>query len=50
MIRKLVFWAIAVFAVYYLVSDPHSAAHAVRAAFGELHTAGSSLSAFVSSL
>lgn len=50
MIRKLAFWAVVVFAIYYLVHDPHGAAHAVRAAFAGLHSAGTSLSTFVSGL
>lgn len=50
MIRKLAFWAVVIFAIYYLVNDPHGAAHAVRAAFAGLHSVGASLSTFANGL
>jgi len=50
MLRKVITWAIVIFIVYYLVSDPHSAAGAVQSALRGLRSAGNSLSTFVSHL
>lgn len=50
MLRKVITWAIVVFIVYYLVSDPGGAAGAVHHIFNGLHSAGNSLSRFVSAL
>jgi hypothetical protein len=50
MIRKVVTWAIVVFIVYYLVSDPHGAAGAVHHIVNGLHSAGNSMAKFVSNL
>jgi hypothetical protein len=48
MTRKLLGWAIVAFLIFYVVSDPAGAAHAARGGLSVLHTAGTSLSAFVS--
>jgi hypothetical protein len=50
MLRKVITWAIVIFIVYYLVSDPHGAAGAVQSALRGLRSAGNSLSTFVSHL
>lgn len=50
MLKKVITWAIVLFIVYYLVSDPNGAAGAVHHAFNGLRSAGNSLSRFVSSL
>jgi hypothetical protein len=50
MLRKVITWAIVVFIVYYLVTNPGGAAGAVHHIFNGLHSAGSSLSRFVSQL
>jgi hypothetical protein len=50
MLKKVITWAIVLFIVYYLVSQPHAAAGVVHSAFNGLRSAGNSLSRFVSSL
>ncbi|HEU5416861.1 MAG TPA: hypothetical protein VFV41_04160 [Streptosporangiaceae bacterium] len=50
MLKKVITWAIVLFIVYYLVSNPHGAAGIVHNAFDGLKSAGASLSRFVSSL
>jgi hypothetical protein len=50
MVRKVLTWAIVLFIVYYLVSDPSGAAGAVHHALNGLRSAGNSLSRFVSNL
>jgi len=50
MLRKVITWAIVLFIVYYLVSNPSGAAGVVHHAFNGLRSAGNSLSRFVSSL
>lgn len=50
MVKKIVIWALVAFAVYFLLSDPDGAARLVSHLFGDLRSAGHSLSSFVSSL
>jgi hypothetical protein len=50
MLKKVITWAIVVFIVYYLVSNPHGAAGTVHGVAHGLRSAGASLSKFVSSL
>lgn len=50
MLRKVITWAIVVFIVYFMVSNPHGAADAVQSALRGLKDAGGSLSTFVSNL
>jgi hypothetical protein len=50
MLKRVITWAIVVFIVYYLVSNPHGAAGVVHSAYNGLHSAGVSLSSFVNSL
>jgi hypothetical protein len=50
MLRKVITWAIVLFIVYYLVSNPHGAAGAVQSALHGLRSAGQSLSRFVDNL
>jgi hypothetical protein len=50
MLRKIAGWAIVIFAGFYLLSDPAGAAGAVHGALNGLHSAGTSLAAFVNSL
>jgi hypothetical protein len=49
-VKTIVTWAIVIFVIYYLVSDPTGAAHAMRTAIDGLKSAGHSLSTFVSNL
>ncbi len=50
MLKKVITWAIVVFIVYYLVSDPHGAAGTLHGALTGLRSAGNGLSKFVSAL
>jgi hypothetical protein len=50
LLKKVILWAIVIFIVYYLATDPHGAAGAVHSAFDGLRDAGHSLSQFVDSL
>jgi hypothetical protein len=50
MVRKIVVWALVVFVVFYLLTDPNGAAHFVSTVFNGLKSAGHSLSTFVSKL
>jgi hypothetical protein len=50
MLRKILGWAIVVFIAFYLVSDPGGAGATVHHIANGLHSAGTSLATFVSSL
>jgi hypothetical protein len=49
-LRKVITWAIVIFIIYYLATDPGGAANALHHAFNGLKTAGNSMSRFVNSL
>jgi hypothetical protein len=49
-LKKIITWAIVIFIVYYLATQPTGAAHFVRSVFTWLQSAGKSLSTFVNSL
>jgi hypothetical protein len=49
-LKKVLTWALVIFIVYYLATQPVGAAHALHSAFNGLHSAGNSLSTFVNSL
>jgi hypothetical protein len=49
-LKKILTWAIVIFIVFYLATQPVGAAHALHSAFNGLHSAGISLSTFVNSL
>jgi hypothetical protein len=49
-LRKVITWAIVIFIVYYLATDPTGAAHALQQAFNGLKSAGNSMSRFVNKL
>jgi hypothetical protein len=49
-LRKVILWAIVIFIVYYLATDPHGAATFLHHAFNGLKSAGNSMSRFVNSL
>jgi hypothetical protein len=49
-LRKIVTWAIVIFLVYYLFSDPNGAANAMHHLFNLLKEAGNSLAKFVNHL
>ena len=50
MLRKVITWAIVIFIIYYLATDPTGAAHALHNAFNGLKTAGNSMAQFVNKL
>ena len=50
MLRKIITWGIVIFIVYYLATDPHGAAGALKGLFNWLHQAGKSMTQFVNSL
>ena len=50
MLRKVIAWAIVLFVVYYLATNPTGAAHALHQAFNGLKRAGDSMSRFVNKL
>jgi hypothetical protein len=49
-LRKVITWAIVLFVVYYLATNPTGAAHALQQAFNGLKHAGDSMSRFVNKL
>jgi len=50
MLRKVITWAIVIFCVYYLVSDPHGAAGVVQSALRGLRGAGDAVGRFAGGL
>lgn len=50
MLKKVITWAIVIFVVFYLVTQPTSAANLIHGWYNGLHSAAHSLSTFVSSL
>jgi hypothetical protein len=49
-LRKVITWAIVIFIIYYLATDPTGAAHALQSAFNGLRSAGNSMARFVNKL
>jgi hypothetical protein len=49
-VKKIITWAVVIFVVYYLATNPHGAADFVRNAFTWLRGAGSSMATFVNSI
>jgi hypothetical protein len=49
-LRKVITWAIVIFIVYYLATNPTGAANALHHAFNGLKSAGNSMATFVNSL
>jgi hypothetical protein len=50
MVKKVLTWALIIFVVYYLATNPHGAADFVKGVFHWLQGAGKSLSQFVDDL
>jgi len=50
MLKKVLTWAIVIFVVYYLATQPTGAANIIHHTYNGLHAAGSSLARFVNSL
>lgn len=48
--KKVLTWAVVVFLVYYLVTQPHGAGHAIGTVLSWLKSAGSSLATFLNSI
>jgi hypothetical protein len=49
-LRKVLMWALVIFIIYYLATNPTGAAHALHDAFNGLKSAGNSMSRFVDKL
>jgi hypothetical protein len=49
-LRKAITWALVIFIVYYLATNPTGAAHFLQHAFNGLKSAGNSMSRFVNKL
>jgi hypothetical protein len=50
MLRKIITWAIVIFIVFYLLTQPSGAAHVISNLLNLLKSAGNSLATFVNSL
>ena len=50
MLRKIITWAIVIFIIFYVATQPSGAAAIVHHAYNGLHDAASSLATFVNSL
>jgi hypothetical protein len=50
MLKKVITWAIVLFIVYYLATQPHGAANFVHHVYNGLHSAANSMSTFVNTL
>lgn len=50
MLRKVLTWALVIFALYYLATNPTGAANALQQAFNGLKSAGNSMAQFVNKL
>jgi hypothetical protein len=50
MLRKIITWAIVIFVAFYLLTQPHGAANAIRGLMDLLKNTGNSFSAFVNAL
>jgi hypothetical protein len=50
MLRKIITWAIVIFIVFYLLTQPSGAAHVINNLLNLLKEAGNSLATFVNSL
>ncbi len=48
--KKIITWAVVVFLIYYLVTQPQGAGHAIGSILGWLKNAGSSLATFLNSI
>jgi hypothetical protein len=49
-LRKVITWAIVIFVIYYLATDPNAAAGFLKHALHGLQSAGNSMSKFVNKL
>ncbi len=50
MLKKVITWAIVIFIVFYLATQPTGAANVVHHAYNGLHSAATSLATFVNHL
>ena len=50
MLKRVITWAIVIFVVYYIATDPNGAAGFLRTAMHGLQDAGNSMSRFVNKL
>jgi len=50
MLKKIITWAVVLFIVFYIATQPSGAAGFVHSAFNGLHSAANSMAKFVNSL
>ena len=50
MLKKIITWAIVLFVIFYLATDPTGAAGLIHHAYNGVHSAANSLATFVNSL
>jgi hypothetical protein len=50
MLKKIITWAVVLFVVFYIATEPSGAAGFVHDAFNDLHSAANSMARFVNSL
>jgi hypothetical protein len=50
MLKKVITWAVVIFVIYYLATQPTGAANLIHHAYNGLKSAGHSLSTFVNTL
>ncbi len=50
MLKKIITWAIVIFIIFYIATEPSGAAGIVHSIFNGLHSAATSMAEFVNSL
>jgi hypothetical protein len=50
MLKKVLTWAVVIFVIFYLVSQPTSSANLLHGWYNDIHSIGTHLATFVSSL
>lgn len=50
MLKKVITWAVVIFVIYYIATQPTGAANLIHHAYNGVHAAGTSLAKFVNSL
>jgi hypothetical protein len=50
MLKKIITWAIVIFIIFYVATEPAGAANIVHSIYNGLHSAASSMAEFVNSL
>jgi hypothetical protein len=50
MLKKVITWAVVIFVIFYLVTQPTSSANLLHGWYNDIHSIGKNLATFVSSL